>query len=171
MYLKQPPDVAPWEIFDEDDSCVHYIRTYVGQHAQVPSKDKLQKFCKANGINLQYKVIAKVIVQFRKILISAYANREVELIENVTPFVGVLRGWDEKNDRFSFDLWTREGKRFNFMSSGQPCIQVSEYVAKWLAPEEKRMADDGLAYTYDEFAAFFGAEHAAQLWNEASMQW
>merc|ERR1712217_137411 len=164
IFLETPPAQAAWEIFDDDDSNVHLVRQYLAERAVLPSQNQLQKFAKASGSKLKLKTGAKILRDVRCKLIDLYKSRQVTLYEGTNPFNGVLKSWSEKNDRFSFDLWTTGGQRFAFVTEDRPAVEVSREVVQWIMPEEKRVADDGQAYTYAEFVAYYGEREAKAKW-------
>jgi len=168
----KPPTKAAWEIFDDDNGEVALVRLFIADRKAMPTKDQLQKFTSSQyNKALKYKVIAPLIRDCRQKLLDAFVNREVTLLENASPFSGSLRSWTEKNDRFSFDLWTKGGGRFNFTTQAQLIIDVSDELADWIRPEEKRFAPDGQAYTMNEFMGYFGFEEGNSAWSAAPPIW
>jgi len=166
-----PPTKAAWEVFDDDNGEVALVRLFIAERRALPTKDQLGKFTPQYGKKLAYKVIAPLIKQARQTLFDAFVNREVTLLENNTPFIGTLRAWVEKNERFSFDLWTKDGKRWDFTTQSQLNVDVSEELAAWIRPEEKRWAPDGVAYTKNEFLGYFGLGEGERNWQEAKSLW
>merc|ERR1712194_499744 len=119
-----------------------------------------KKFAEKQGTPLAYKQLASVIMDARKRLMNSLINAQVYCFEGTAQHLGTLRSYEEKNSRYTFELWTKNAKIL-FTSTAEPIVEVSVNFAMWIMPDveeetETRYAPDGGAYTRAEFIEFFG---------------
>lgn len=137
LLLTNPPDVAAWEVFENDDERASLIRGYLASSKRLPTKEQLQSFAKGRGKPIPYSAVAPLVKDFRAKLLGAAVNTQVTVYDAYgAPFEGSLRAWSEKNERWSLDVWLPNYTRFNFMADKQPIIEVSDEVAAWQQPPE-----------------------------------
>lgn len=131
-----PPEKAVWEIFEDDDENLRLIRSFVAEKLHLPSKEQLQSYAKSAGRTLKYSEVAPLVRSFRSKLFDSGVGAEVLVYDAaLTEYRGVMRGWTEKNESWSVDLWPDEpGKRYNFTLNHQPNVDMSAEFADWLRP-------------------------------------
>ena len=109
------------------------VRGYVADSKKLPTTSQIQSFAKNNGKSIAYSVVGPLLKTFRDSLLNAALQTEVTVADgSLVETQGTLRKWSEKNESWSLDIWTADLKRYNFTSSKQPSIEVSEECAAWL---------------------------------------
>jgi hypothetical protein len=135
IILRKAPDQAMWEIFDPENVQLTLAREFTAKKKMMPSKEQLQANAREAGKPLKYAEVAPLVVDFRKKLLDAVTHCQIAAYDDYeTEEWGDMRGWTEKNDHWSLDVWTEDGRRLNFKSQKHPKIEVTAEFAAWLAP-------------------------------------
>merc|ERR1712083_364319 len=138
LILTTPPaEKAAWEIFEDDDEKLGLARGFVAEKRTMPAREHLQGFARSQGKSLPFSAVATTLKTFRTKLMDGIVNTNVKVCDAYNAeSTGTLRAWSEKNDRWSIDFWTKDGKRFNFTSAKQPVIEVQKSLGLGLSPLE-----------------------------------
>lgn len=165
-----PAKVAAWEIFDDNDASEAVYREYCAINKQLPTVEQLTQFATEQEKPLSHAAVATLIRGSREKLFNAYISADLVLVTpNGSEYIGSVVRWSEKNERFFFDIWPSHGSRMEFEGEMPIPIELKEHTAHWLMPCEKRVADDGWGYTWEEFEAFYGEDDAEEAWVTAPL--
>jgi len=135
LLLSSSPEKAVSEFFDDGDANLNIIRAYVASNKKLPTPEQLRSYAKSQSTPLKYSVVAPLIKDFREKIVSSTVKTDVTVADDYyVETVGNLRGWSQKNENWSLDVWPSATERFNFMSAKQPIIEVSDAFAEWLRP-------------------------------------
>lgn len=171
LVLEEEPMYLVWEVFDDDNPAESLFREYCAAQKKIPSPEELAGYAEAMLKKVPHKEIALLIRRGRKQLLESFEGRTVTCWEDGQSFTGTFVKWADKNDRFVVDMWASVSQRLEF-STNQPnapgMIEMSEVVVEWIAPVEKRISNDGWAYTWEEFESWYG-ENAEELWGQAKL--
>jgi len=133
--LSSPPDKAVWEVFDPEDERSAILQGHIAESKRLPTKEQLQSIARSKGKPIPYSAVATVFKDFRVHLVNAGLSGKIAAHDaHLVEYVGNLRAWTEKNDRWTLDVWTDDNLRYNFSSDKQPIIEVSTDFAAWLKP-------------------------------------
>ena len=80
-----------------------------------------------------YSQTAPLLKKFTTTLMQAMVGASLTVTDDKkNEFVGKLRSFEEKNDRWSLDVHTDMGPRAIFVASKAPILKVSEAFADWI---------------------------------------
>eukprot|EP00931_Biecheleriopsis_adriatica_P010249 TRINITY_DN11132_c0_g1_i1.p1 TRINITY_DN11132_c0_g1~~TRINITY_DN11132_c0_g1_i1.p1 ORF type:complete len:929 (+),score=222.04 TRINITY_DN11132_c0_g1_i1:38-2824(+) len=136
LTLRIPPSRSVSEIFKEDSTSQKTVRSFVVRDRKLPTTSQLQAFAKANGTPLKYSEVAPLLRDFRTMILDAAAGTEVIVVDAFeVDAAGTMKKWSiNGNDNWSLDIWTADGKRYDYRSESgkEPSLSVSEEWAAWL---------------------------------------
>merc|ERR1712154_601697 len=69
--LKQVPDKALWEVFDEDNKKLAVVSSFVNNRKVLPTKEQLQIHARAQGSPLRFSAVAPLLREWRQKLLDA----------------------------------------------------------------------------------------------------
>jgi len=135
--LVNPPTKARWEVWEDDDTKSKLVCAQTSEAKRLPTKEQVQAYAKSKGAPLKYSDVAPLAKGFRCKLLDAVVQTQVVVVDKYEKETkGTLRGWTEKNERFSFDVLIDSSTRFNCTATKQPIIEIGDDFAAWLKPGE-----------------------------------
>jgi len=129
LLLRTPPS----KVIKEDGDGQKVVLDFVATQKRMPTTSQLQSFAKNNGTPLKYSEVAPLLRDFRSSILAAAVGTEVtvaDIFEADTD--GRLGRWSVNNDNWSLDIWAVDGKRYDYKSSKEPALLVSDDWAAWL---------------------------------------
>lgn len=129
LVLRIPPSGSVRDVFKEDNAALKFVAT----QKRLPTTSQLQAFAKNAGTPLKYSEVAPLLKEFRNALLDAAKNTEVTVADAFeVDTQGKMKKWSIQNDNWSLDIWTSDGKRYDYRSNKEPAFMVSDDWAAWL---------------------------------------
>eukprot|EP00928_Gymnodinium_smaydae_P080663 TRINITY_DN64315_c0_g1_i1.p1 TRINITY_DN64315_c0_g1~~TRINITY_DN64315_c0_g1_i1.p1 ORF type:complete len:1045 (+),score=246.64 TRINITY_DN64315_c0_g1_i1:64-3135(+) len=133
LLLRRPPSQPVAEFFPEENGN-KLFRGFVAEQKRIPTSSQMQSYAKNSGSPLKYSMVAPLIKECRARIMDAAINTDVMVADAwMVDQAGRLRGWSTSNENWQLDVMAEDGtRRYNYKSSAEPTLLVSEAWASWL---------------------------------------
>jgi hypothetical protein len=143
LVLSHPPEKAVWDVFADDDPKMSMTRLFAATNKTLPTRDTLKRFATSQGVSLPFSGIAPLVKEFSaKLMTSAIGTKVKVEDDKLQELDGSITACKEQNDRWSFEIRTEAGTKYNFTAAATPSVEISDDFANWLRPKEEAKATE-----------------------------